>query len=213
MKVGHPAPGMVMTALGCLALLWVPTARAQIKLEQRFPQSTKLTYKTRSKTRQVLTLMGKEIESEEDKTTIVSRTIGKRRGDSCLPVEERIESLRCTSSFPDGGNVNYNSSNHSFKTNNPELAFLSDVFKLVSETAYTVVLDAKNKVKAIEGTAKLLKESEKLDENVRDLIKSHFDSQKLKTKFEQALQILPEVVRALVNRGSGPKSSKSAVRR
>jgi hypothetical protein len=195
MKVcGANRGGLTTAGMAFLVLLWSQTTQAQVKLEYKFPEHTKLTYKTKSKTRQVLTLMGNEIESEEDSTTVTSRTAGKRRGDSSLPIDEKVESLRVALSYPGGINVNYDSSDPNVKINNPELAFLGDVFKLVSQTAYTVVLDDKNKVKAIEGTEKLLEKTEKLDDKAQEIIKGHFDSQKLKTKFEQVLQVLPDVL-------------------
>jgi len=195
MKVCRANRGVVTTTgIACLALFWSQTAQAQVKLEHKFPEGTKRTYKTKSKTRQVLTLMGNEIETEEDITSVTSRTVGKRRGDSSLPVEEKVESLRLALSFPGGINVNYDSSDPSVKIDNPELAFLGDVFKLISGSAYTVVLDDKNKVKAIEGTEKYLEKTETLDEKAREIVKGHFESQKLKTKFEQVLQVLPDVL-------------------
>ena len=33
-------------------------------------------------------------EDQDDETVITSRTVGKRRGDSTLPIEEKVESLR-----------------------------------------------------------------------------------------------------------------------
>ena len=180
--------------MACLALLWSQTTQAQVKLEYKFPEGAKLTYKTKTKTCQVLTLMGNEIESEEDATTVTSRTVGKRRGDSSLPIEEKVESLRLALSYPGGINVHYDSSDPNVKIDNPELAFLGDVFKLASQTAYTVVLDDKNKVKAIEGTERLLEKTEKIDEKAQEIIKGQLESQKLKTRFEQALQILPDIL-------------------
>jgi hypothetical protein len=178
--------------LACVVSFWSTTTLAQVKLEHKFPEGTKLTYKTRSKTRQVLTSMGTENVTEEDTTTITSRLIGKRRGDSSLPVLEQVESLRAAFSFPGGINVNFNSSDHNFKVNDPELAFLGDELKFISESAYTVVLDAKNKVKAIEGAERSLQNAEKFAPNSREFLKGQFDSEKVKLKFEQALQILPE---------------------
>jgi hypothetical protein len=177
-----------------LAPVWSQSARAQVKLEHKFREGTKLTYKTRSRTRQVLTSMGKENVTEENSTIVTSRTVGKRRGDSSVPIEEKTESLRAVLSLPEGINVNFNSTDRSVKIDDPELAFIGDEFKLLSESAYTVVLDDKNKVKAIEGTDKLLKRAETLNQDSRDFIKDRFESRKLKTKFEQALQILPDTL-------------------
>jgi len=186
----------VVAAVGvaCLALCWSGTAQAQVKLEHKFPEGKKRTYKTTSKTHQVLTLMGMEIESEEDRTLVSSLTTGKRRGDSNLPVERKVESLRAQLSLPGGNNLTYDSSDANAKIDNPNLAFLNDLFKLASEVVYTVVLDAQNKVKAIEGTEKLQERVDKLDPMVRDLVRSQFDSEKLKRSFEQELHVLPDVL-------------------
>jgi len=195
MKSHRASRGMV-PAVGvlCLVLCWSGTARAQVKLEHKFPEGKKLTYKTTSKTHQVLTLMGMEIESDEDRTSISSLTAGKRRGDSNLPVERKVESLSTQISLPGGNNLTFDSSDPNTKIDNQALAFLGDLFKLASEVVYTVVLDQQNKVKAIEGTEKLQEKADKLDPMARDLVRSQFDSDKLKRAFEQELHILPDVL-------------------
>ena len=55
-----------------------------------------------------------------------------------------------------------------------------EVFKLDSEIAYTVVLDDQNKVKAIEGTEKLLEKAEKLDPTARECSAANSNADKLK---------------------------------
>ena len=158
------------------------------------PEGKKLKYKTTTKTRQVLTLMGQEFENERTETIITSRTVGKRRGDSTMPVEEKIESLHIELSLPGGINVTFDSSDPNAKIDNPALAFLGEVFKLAGETTYTVVLDDQNKVKAIEGTEKLLEKADKLSPRRGMLIRSHLESDKLKREFEQEHRHLPDVL-------------------
>jgi len=169
----------MVTAVGvaCLATFWSRTAQAQVKLEYKFPEGKKLTYKTDSKIHQILTIMGMEIPTDVEETVLSSRTFGKKRADSTLPVEEKVESLRTEMTLPGGINLNYDSKKPDAKIDNPQLAFLGDVFKLASEIGYTVVLDAQSKVKAIEGTEKLLEKADKL-----------------KTQFEQEHHNLPDVL-------------------
>jgi len=195
MKICRTARGLVAAiGVGCLALGWPGTAQAQVKLEHKFPEGKKLTYKTTSKTRQVLTVAGTQIESEEDRTIVSSLTAGKRRGDSNLPVERKIGSLRTVLSLPGDIKVTYDSKDPNAKIDNPDLAFLADLFKFTSEIDYTVVLDAQNKVTAIEGTEKLQEKADKLNPAARDLVRSQFDSDKLKRSFEQGLNVLPDVL-------------------
>ena len=90
-------PGrLTLTPLGiaCLTLVWSQTALAQVKLEHKYTEGEKLTYKTSSKTHQTLTLMGMEIETTDDRSVVSSLSTGKRRSDSTLPLERKVESLR-----------------------------------------------------------------------------------------------------------------------
>ena len=195
MKIRRAALGLVTAVgVGCLALCWSRTAQAQVKLQHKFPEGKKLTYKTTSKTRQVLTLMGMEIESEENSTIVFSLTAGKRRGDSNLPVERKTESLHAELSLPGGNKLAYDSSDPNVKIDNQALAFLGDLFKLASGVVYTIVLDDQNKVKATEGTEKLQEKADKLEPMARDLVRSQFESNKLKRAFEQELHIVPDVL-------------------
>jgi hypothetical protein len=180
--------------LTCLALIWSETAQAQAKLRYKYPEGKKLTYKTTSKMRQVLTLMGMELESETEETVVTSRSVGKRRADSYLPLEEKVESLRAELLLPGGISISYNSSDPNAKIDNPGLAFLGEVFKLASDFTYTFVIDDQCKVKAIEGTERLLERADKLSPPAREAIRGQIETDKLKTKFEQAHRNLPDVL-------------------
>src|SRR5262249_31127129 len=127
------------------------SAQAQVKLEHKYTEGQKLTYKSTSKTHQILTLMGMEIETSEERTVVTSSTTGKRRSDSTLPVERKVESLRAEMALPGGNSLKFDTADPNAKIDTPGLAFLGDLFKLASEVAYTIVLDDQNKVKSIEG--------------------------------------------------------------
>ena len=170
------------------------SSEAQVKLEYKFPEGQKLTYKTTSKTSQILTLMGNAIETESKETVVNSSAVGKKRADSTVPVDQKVESLNVELSLPGGMMISYDSKDPHGKIDNPQLAFLVDVYKLVSQLTYTVVLDGQNKVKAIEGTEKLLEKADALDEMAKQSIRSRLEAQRLKTQFEQSHSNLPEVL-------------------
>ena len=90
--------------------------------------------------------------------------------------------------------ITYDSKNPHSKIDNPQLAFLIEVYKLLGQVAYTVVLDGQNKVKAVEGTEKLLEKANALDEMAKQSIRSRLDAQRLKTQFEQSHGNLPDVL-------------------
>jgi hypothetical protein len=186
--------GLAGVSLACLALVWSQPAHAQVKLQHKFPEGKTFKSKTTAKTHQILTLMGQDLETTENESVTTSRTVGKRRDDSSVPVEEKVESLHVELTAPGGINLTYDSSNPDAKIENPAIEFLGEVFKLAGETRYTVVLDEENKIKAIEGTEKLREKAEKLSPQAQELIRSHFESDKLKRDFEQELRHLPDVL-------------------
>jgi Family of unknown function (DUF6263) len=195
MKVRHAGKfGLASLGIACWALVWSQSAHAQVKLEHKYIEGQKLTYKTTSKTHQTLTLMGMEIETNDERSVVTSLTTGKRRSDSTLPLERKVESFRTEMALPGGMKLTFDTADPNAKIDNPALAFLGDIFKLAGEVAYTVVLDDHNKVKAIEGAEKLQEKAEKLDPQARDLMSKQFDSEKLKKSFEQEVQILPDVL-------------------
>src|SRR5438309_1002007 len=81
-------PALVLLALAA------PPARAQVKLEYKFPEGTKSSHKTIAKIHQVLSIMGMNIETEAEESVVSSTTIGKRNTDGTLPVAEKVESIR-----------------------------------------------------------------------------------------------------------------------
>jgi hypothetical protein len=166
-------------------------ARAQISFLYKFSEGKKLRYKTTSKIHQAWTLMAMEIESEQEETIVSSRNVGKRRADSTLPVEEKVESLHTELSLPGGITVTYDSSEPNAKIDNPQLAFLGEIFKVMGEIGYTIVIDDKNKVKAVEGAEKILEKVDKLSAPAREALRSQLEGAKLKSKFEQAHGNLP----------------------
>ena len=195
MKI-RPVGKWVITGVSllCLALCLAPTAQAQVKLEHKFPEGRSLKFKTTATTSQVLTIAGQEIETKSSQTVIASSKVGKKRDDSSLPVEQKVESLKIELSLPMGLSVNYDSSDPNAKIDNPQLAFLEEVFKLSAESAYTVVLDNQNKVKAIEGSEKLLEKADKLSDQAKSAVRSRLQADALKKAFEQELRHLPDVL-------------------
>jgi hypothetical protein len=189
--------GVVATlGVACLAALWSQTAQAQVKLEYKFPEGKKLTYKTTSRVRQVLSFMNnQEKESVMRQTRVWTRSVGKHRDDKTLPIEEQVQFLRDEYTFPGGIKLTLDSSDPKIKIDNRELTFLGDVFKLESTIAFTIVLDKETKVKAIEGIEKLKEKAGKLDNLIaREEFQNEIGIDRLKTKFEQLIHSFPDVV-------------------
>ncbi|AGA25707.1 DUF6263 family protein [Singulisphaera acidiphila] len=172
----------------------VPVAQAQVKLEYKFPEGVKSTYKTTSKTHQILSIMGMDIETEAEESVLTSSANGKRNADGTLPVAQKIESLHTQLSLPGGINVTFDSAEPNAKIDNPQVAFLGDVFKALVGVGYTIVLDAKDKVKFVEGTEAFDAKIEGLDPKAAAALRGRLTAAKIKQAFEQEIGNLPEVL-------------------
>ena len=182
--------------IACLATVGPQTAHAQVKLEYKFPEGKKQTYKTTSRVRQLLTFMNNmEKESVMRETKVWSRSVGKRRGDSTLPIEEKVEFLHDEYTFPGGMKLTLDSSDPKTKIADRDLTFLADVFKLESMIAYVVVLDGQAKVKAIEGTEQLKQKAENLNAPIaREEFQNEIGADRLTRKFEQGIHNFPDIL-------------------
>ena len=181
---------------GLVALALAAAARAQepVKLEARFPEGQTLRYQILTRMNQQVKNLGMEMPSSLNRTVVRSEAIGKRRGDSGLPIAVKVELLRERQRLPAGLDVSYDSKAATVKVANPDLDFFKDVYKVDTQVAYTVVLDGQNRVKAIEGADALRERVDKLDPRAADLLRSRLAADALKEEFAQthALGALPD---------------------
>jgi hypothetical protein len=191
------APPWAAVALASVALVSSSTAQAQVKLQYKYPERQKLTYKSTEKMSQVLKLAGQAFPSAQEKTVLWSSTFGKKRENSAQPIVQKVEAIAFEISLPGGINISYDSKDPNAKITHPQLSYLDDVYKLASHLEYTVVLDAQNKVKGVEGTEKILEKTEKLEEKAKQTIRDAVDFQSIKEDFEEDHVELPDgLVRA-----------------
>jgi hypothetical protein len=188
---------MFRAIVGSLAVLGVlgGSVRAQVKLEYKFVEGSSTSSKSTTKTHQILTIMGQDIETTAEESVGATQLVGKRAADGTLPITQSIDSIKTMISLPGGAEVRFDSANPGDAKNDlPQLAFLSDLFKAVVGSSYTIVLDAKNKVKAIEGADKILEKVKDKGEQVIDALKSRSDAEKLKKAFDEAHNNMPNIL-------------------
>lgn len=181
---------LALVVLGAVA----PAAQAQVKLEYKYPEGRKSSYRASIKTHQVLSILGMDVETEADQSTVSSEAVGKRNADGTLPLTQKIESVRAQLSLPGGINVNFDSADPNAKIDNPQVAFLGEVFKALVGVSYTVVLDPKNKAKFVEGTETFDAALDKLDPKAAAVLRGRLGAEKLKRSFEEEHSDLPEVL-------------------
>jgi hypothetical protein len=188
----------VVAAFACaglgLGLGVVPSARAQVKLEVKYPPGRVLKQMTTTKTHQILTLDGMPIETEGDQTVVNVESIEPARDDATIPVTTKVDSLKVDLSLPGGLSVNFDSAQPDAKIEPPQLAFLGDVFKLISQVRFTVVLDKARAFKSVEGTEAIREQAEKLSEPAKGSIMSRLSFDRIKADFVQTQAKIPDVL-------------------
>ena len=90
--------GLAVVGVGLLAMACSQAARAQVKLEYKYHENQKLTYKSTTKMQQTLTIMGTEVPTTVEEKSVSSLTAGKRRDDGTLPLEHKVESIHVDTS-------------------------------------------------------------------------------------------------------------------
>jgi hypothetical protein len=169
-------------------------ARAQVKLEPKFPPGRVLEHRTMNKTQQVLTLGGMPIETESTDAGVTEESAGQPREDGSIPLTFQVKSLKVDLSLPGGLSVSFDSAEPDAKIDPPQLAFIGDILKLMSRVRFVVVVDQANKPKAVEGTETIRAEAQKLGDPARLSVMGRFDVDKIKTRIEQSNAKLPDIL-------------------
>ncbi len=117
---------------------------------------------------------------------------GKRRDDGTLPIEMKVDSIRSKITVQGQEYVVDAEADQDPKIDLEPLAFVADLIKATRGASYTVVLDAKNGVKFVEGTEKNLEKVGDLKPQAAAELKSRFDAERIKREFEQAHGNFPD---------------------
>ncbi len=173
-----------------LVVLGMAAAPEKVKLEFKHSENSTTRAKAATKTHQILTIAGMDIETASDSNVALVSSVGKRGADGRLPITEKIESLSVHLSLPGGIAIDFDSSNPaSGKSDNPQLQALLDMFRARVGSSYTVVLGKDNKVVAVEGTEKLL---ENASPAAAELLRNEVKPETIQREAQQSLSILPD---------------------
>jgi len=184
---------MVRRVAAALAIVCasVGAVQAQVKLEYKVPEGVTYRQKAASKTHQVLTIAGNDVVTDADEEGVATSAAGRRRADGTLPVEITIRSVKTRLSIA-GMEFTIDSADKDPKVDLPQLAFLADVIKALRGSSFTLVLDAGNALKSVEGTEKNLAKAGELSPQAAAALKSRFDVDRIRRQHDQMRQVLPE---------------------
>ncbi len=187
--------------LGAIAIAIMITAPAwaagpvEVKLEAKFPEGRAIRYRVRTSKNQLVKNLGMEMPSNQDRTVVYAIEAGPRRGDSTRPVSVKLESLRERQRLPGGRDVLHDSKDPSAdRVAHPDLEFFKPMYRVEDGLAFTAILDARGRVKAIEGGEVVRSKLSTLDPVAVDLLKSRLSDDSLAREFERAigLSALPD---------------------
>lgn len=170
------------------------TGQAQVKLVPKFEEGTAVTQETNSKTHQILTINGQEVETDSEESTTSTRTIGQRQTDGTLPIAIKVEAVKINLNLPGGINFQYDSTAPAPKDADERLAFLTDIFKAIAGSSYTVAVDKEGKAVSVEGLDKLLQKAEELNPQAGAMLKSRLDVERIKAQVGEERARYPEIL-------------------
>lgn len=188
--------GLVTMAAVAPAARAQDQARAKLEHKHKLPEGQTRTYRATSTMNKVLMRNGLAVPCHDEHTIVTSYAYGKRAADASLRIRVKVEGFRADLKLADYLEMTYDSRENVARFNNPRLAPHGDWCKLIAMTNYTVVLDGRNEVKAVEGSEALIEKAGKLDlvPEVRAGIRDHFSADRLKARFEKADLPLTDVL-------------------
>lgn len=176
-------------------LLGLSTAsQAQVKLELKHAEGSNVKHKTTSKTHQILTIAGMEVETNADENVMSSVAVGKRKADGTLEITSKIDSLNVHLSLPNNMEVTFDSASPPEKKDDGPLGFLIDVFKAISGSSYTLIVDKDDKLVSVNGLQETLDKATQLDPKAAALLRSRLDGDRIKKEYNQQHAFLPDIL-------------------
>ena len=170
-------------------------AQAQVKLEYKFPEGKKLTYKSTVKSKHVLTLADQAYETEQDE--VDCHVNGQWAGNAAIRTfPSRRKSNRCVLIFRSRGvsTLTFDSTNPNAKVEEPAVAFLGEVFKLAGESRLHGRARRSKKGKGDRRGRKAPGKGRQAQPAGADTIRGRLEPDKFKREFEQAHGNLPDVL-------------------
>ena len=180
---------VLLLGLAAATFTFPAQARAQVKLQLKFPEKKIRRIEVTQKVHQLLTSDGMEAETNTESVMIVSLAMGKRQADGTISAKTTIESIFLNRSLPDGIELTFDSNKPDVENPNQQLQHVIDMLRVLSGSSYTVILDKNNRAVSVKRDDKSL---EGASETVRAMLRGVLDPKYLKQVYNQELDRLPK---------------------
>jgi hypothetical protein len=180
---------MYRAILTAAAIVWgmSATAEAQVKLQLKFADNAKISETVTTRTHQILSLAGMDIETKADETVSTTTTCGKRQADGTIQLTSKVDAITSKLTLPGGVELEFDSA----ATNEPAgtaFDFLLEVYAVIPKITSSSVLDKDNRVVSVEVDKKPL---EDLSDMAKAVLKGRFDSDYLQEIANKQMDRLP----------------------
>jgi hypothetical protein len=164
---------------------------AQVKLERKFQENEKAAIETTTTLQQTLSINGMDIDTQSEQTVTVQSETGKRQGDGTLPLMMTIQSMKANINLPGGISANFDSEAPAAKEENPTLAMVTDIFKAMVGSTYTINLDKDGKAVSVAGVEKSLDKARNLNPQAAEALEGQLNTEAIKSRFNEELAKFP----------------------
>ena len=171
-----------------LTLSGVAPALAQVKLETKFTEGSAAVTRTTVDTKQTMTILGMDLETEVTTDVETRISVGKRQG-GLLPVKVEFKSMRTDMSLPGGMSFRFDSANPNAQTDNPLGGVLSEIFRGMADAKLTYELGERNKVESVTGAEEAINS---VSGEAAKYLRADLNAERLRKEFQQEIDLVPD---------------------
>ena len=179
---------VTVLALALATMLFTPTAQAQVVLKPKLRPDTKRAYQAESNTKQILTLLGMDIETKVTQFVTMEQVIGPRAADGTLRLTDTNKKLQQEFLLPGGVKVSFDSDNPNKKAPVAQLEPILELLRVIAKAKVTLVFDKSDKVVKVEGINDVLKD---LDPDLRKSLSSQFSNKVILARWKDRIKRIP----------------------
>jgi hypothetical protein len=170
-----------------LLALTVSAANAQVELKPRLLEG-KSTARQNVRFQQMLTLAGMDIPTKADVTMTMTTGIGPRAADGTVRMAQTMDRMQVKLDLPGGVNLEFDTEKPTPTSPLAELQPMVEAWAAMKGATYTIVLDADNKVKAVEGLDKI---GAGLSPAAQEALKGDLSAESIRRETTESLTLFP----------------------
>jgi len=160
------------------------TAFAQVSLEPRINENTKVRTTIEVLTDQTLTLAGMPLKTKVEQFIITNDEIGAKQADGKVSMRGKFETMQVDMKLPGGIELNFDAGNPNTEAPIPQLSAVLKLFDAISSSTYETTFSGPGKI------ASITVQGAKYDA-LDEALKKEFSSERMQQEASQALARLP----------------------